>query len=68
MRARERDLISGERFNFDRMRGLNNHDFTKIISSITAISSIDHKMKFSLIADRSMRDDQIGDSIMIAQP
>ena len=35
-------------------------------------SSIDHKMKFSLIADRSidrsMSDDQIGDSIMIAQP
>ena len=35
-------------------------------------SSIDHKIKFSLIADRSidrsMSDDQIGDSIMIAQP
>ena len=38
------------------------------LSSITAISSSDHKMKFSPVADRSMSDDHIGDSIMIAQP
>ena len=31
-------------------------------------SLIDHKMKFLPVADRSMSDDQIGDSIMIAQP
>ena len=44
-----------ERFNFDnRMSGPDNRNFTKIISSIKAISSIDHKMKFSLIADRSI--------------
>ena len=53
-RARERDLISRDIFNFDRMRGPDNLDFKKIILSITAISSIDHKMKFFLIVDRSI--------------
>ena len=55
VRERERD-----KFNFCELK-FDHGDFIDR-------SSIDHKMKFLLIADRSMRDDQIGDSIMIAQP
>ena len=35
---------------------------------IMAISSIDQKINFAPVADRSMSDDQIGDSFKIDQP
>ena len=66
--------MSGE-FNFDRMSGpvnrkLNFCELKLDHGDFIDRSSIDHKTKFLLIADRSIdrSDDQIGDSIMIAQP
>ena len=58
-RAHERDLISRERFNFDRMSGPVNHKFNFCELKLDHgdfinRSSIDHKMKFSLIADQSI--------------